>query len=585
MSTGGSLDAYADLRLLSGEASSHAARINQIGTFSRFGLRLANFVQAHDPIMTGAQPDELIAHALSWFHSSVLPVQLTDSFLDDGNAGLLRELSDRARYASDATRKAVVRARITSIVRSQDKVRAVLNGAPAADAYSHGQRLAARLAPGLDCGELSTWIELNKQLVGVPVPHNAACLDDTIADMLTFCDDRSRRISSTAIGGSAAGAPSSGTGARSFSAASELSELLASDLVIGPTGLVQKIKDVVDQTDSVEILRIALDAKLVPVFQHVWIKDSTDSHELFALLASHTSSRDDFAAYYMSVDDDGSVVGPYSPLMFKRLTDEQRTHIATKAKNWKIGEVDSAGKRDATFIDNLRKGKWSTLLLDMFSLFLRWRAHFGLALVPGASTLGDVLTSSVFMEFCAFAARAFGSLGFPRAPTDAARPGISEVLQTAKAHLGTSATANSMLPHCVVFLQSMMTDAQTDYLKYISPSTSPSTGFPGLFKSTYGAFGVIEEHANSTITLSRMMAASPLFSAFMAQPQIVPAPHKPPPSIITIDGGAANKRENPSSGGAGPTPKKGKKKKGKADESGGSFAPAADADVHDDDSV
>ena len=139
--------------------------------------------------------------------------------------------------------------------------------------------------------------------------------------------------------------------------------------MIGPTGLVQKIKYVVDQTDSVEILRIALDSKLVPVFQHVWIKDSTDSHELFALLASHTSSRDDFAAYYMSVDDDGSVVGPYSPLMFKRLTEEQRTHIATKAKNWKIGEVDSAGKREATLIDNLRKGKWSTLLLDMFSLF------------------------------------------------------------------------------------------------------------------------------------------------------------------------------------------------------------------------
>ena len=100
----------------------------------------------------------------------------------------------------------------------------------------------------------------------------------------------SRRISSTAIGGSAASAPSSGIGARSYSAASELSALLASDLVIGPTGLVQQIKDVVDQTDSVEILRIALDAKLVPVFQHVWIKDSTDSHELFSPLASHTSS-------------------------------------------------------------------------------------------------------------------------------------------------------------------------------------------------------------------------------------------------------------------------------------------------------
>ena len=69
------------------------------------------------------------------------------------------------------------------------------------------------------------------------------------------------------------------------------------------------------------------------------------------------------------------------------------------------------------------------------------------------------------------------------------------------------------------------------------------------------------------------------------QPQIVPAPHKPPPSIITIDGGAANKRENPSSGGAGRTPKKDKMKKGKADESGGSVAPATDADVHDDDSV
>ena len=153
-----------------------------------------------------------------------------------------------------------------------------------------------------------------------------------------------------------------------------------------------------------------------------------------------------------------------------------------------------------------------------------------------------------------------------------------------------------MLPHCAVFLHSIMTDAQTDYLKYISPSTSPSTGFPGLFKPTYGAFGVIEEHANNTISLSGMMAASPIFSAFMhadvqssnndsAQPQIVPAPHKPPPSIITIDGGAANKRENPSSGGAGPTPKKDKKKKGKADKSGGSGAPAADADVHDDGSV
>ena len=143
----------------------------------------------------------------------------------------------------------------------------------------------------------------------------------------------------------------------------------------------------------------------------------------------------------------------------------------------------------------------------------------------------------------------------------------------------------------------MMTDAQPGYLKYTSPSTSPSTGFPGLFKSTYGAFGVIEEHANNTISLSGMMAASPAISALMhanaqtsnndsAQPQIVPAPHKPPPpSINTIDGGAANKRENPSSGGAGPTPKKDKKKKGKADESGGSGAPAADADVHDDDSV
>ena len=119
----------------------------------------------------------------------MLPLQLTGSFLDDGNAGLLRELSDRARYASDATRKAVVRARVTSIVRSQNKVSAVLGSAPAADAYSHRQRLAARLAPGRDCGELSTWIELNKQLVGVPVPRNAASLDGMIADMLTFCDD------------------------------------------------------------------------------------------------------------------------------------------------------------------------------------------------------------------------------------------------------------------------------------------------------------------------------------------------------------------------------------------------------------
>ena len=117
--------------------------------------------------------------------------------------------------------------------------------------------------------------------------------------------------------------------------------------------------------------------------------------------------------------------------------------------------------------------------------------------------------------------------------------------------------------------------------------TSPSTEFPGLFKSTYGAFGVIEEHANNTIALSGMMAASPAFSAFMhanaptsndsAKPQIVLAPHKPPPPAITIDGGAANKRDNPGTGGAGPVKKKDKKGKSKADKAVAFGAPSTGA--------
>ena len=292
--------------------------------------------------------------------------------------------------------------------------------------------------------------------------------------------------------------------------------------------------------DFIQLLTVAIDSRLAPLYRHVLHRQTQDSHEIFTLTGPVISQLDKYFAYMLSVHDDGGERGPHLPDVFAAFSPDLKAQVVEKVKSFRV---------DATFVTGFKKGDWikagnrESIIVRLFDLFGSWLVHFNKIRPTAANSVYDVLVHAHFDNFRLFAGRAFNAIAYPRMclpPTS----GIEHVLSVASANASLGSQVMSMQQSLSDFVNDLLENASEEFKRFLV-ATSLLTVFPSLFVSGHNAFELFQTAQTRAMELVELANTNPQLRAVLLAGggsnntvQVVAPPRPPTPPTITVDGGA-----------------------------------------------